>query len=227
VDPAPAIVVIGLNYRSHAKETGQDIPRNPVFAYKSPASAIGHQVPISIPSIARQKPEVDFEGELAIVIGQRVCNASPEEALKAVLGVTGANDVSARRWQGKKGGGQWSRAKSFDTFCPLGPSLLPLDSAFGAGKALAADGPGLRLRSIVNGNVMQDAHTSDMIFTIGAVVSYLSQGTTLLPGTVILTGTPPGVGYVRKPPVYLAEGDVVEVELEGAGKLSNTVENGP
>jgi len=143
-----------------------------------------------------------------------------------VLGVTGANDVSARRWQGKKGGGQWSRSKSFDTFCPLGPTIAPL-SPDGAGAALAAGGPGLQVRSIVNGKVMQDGNTSDMVFSIGYIVSYLSEGTTLLPGTVILTGTPPGVGYVRKPPVWLTAGDRVDVELEGTGLLSNPVEDGP
>mmetsp|Transcript_74688 Transcript_74688/g.207652 ORF Transcript_74688/g.207652 Transcript_74688/m.207652 type:complete len:315 (+) Transcript_74688:68-1012(+) len=227
VFPAPAVIIIGLNYRSHAAETGKELPRFPVFAYKNPSSVAGPEDAISIPSCAREKPEVDFEGEMAIVLGRHVRDANAEEALNAVLGVTAANDVSARRWQGKKGGGQWSRAKSFDTFCPLGPSILPLGGASGVGAALAPSGEGLRLRTIVNGEVMQDCRTSDMMFGVGAIVSYLSQGTTLLPGTIILTGTPPGVGYVRNPPVYLAAGDRVEVELEGAGVLSNTVENGP
>eukprot|EP00931_Biecheleriopsis_adriatica_P087924 TRINITY_DN62326_c0_g1_i1.p1 TRINITY_DN62326_c0_g1~~TRINITY_DN62326_c0_g1_i1.p1 ORF type:complete len:329 (-),score=65.64 TRINITY_DN62326_c0_g1_i1:82-1038(-) len=227
VDPSPAVIIMGLNYRSHAAETGSELPRFPVFAFKNPASVIGPDVPISIPKVAREKPEVDFEAELAIVLGRKVRDASPEEGLSAVLGVTGSNDVSARRWQGKKGGGQWSRAKSFDTFCPLGPSLLPLYGPKGVAEALAPGGSGLRVCSWVNGKAMQDGNTSDMEFGIAAVVSYLSQGTTLLPGTVILTGTPPGVGYVRKPPVYLAPGDLVEVELGGAGKLSNPVEAGP
>ncbi|CAJ1412441.1 unnamed protein product, partial [Effrenium voratum] len=126
VDPAPAIIIMGLNYRSHAAEVEKELPRFPVFAFKNPASVIGPGDTIFIPKVAREKPEVDFEAELAIVLGRKLKDASPEEAAAAVLGVTGANDVSARRWQGKKGGGQWSRSKSFDTFCPLGPSLVPL-----------------------------------------------------------------------------------------------------
>lgn len=223
VDPAPAIIIMGLNYRSHAAETGKDLPRFPVFAFKNPASVIGPDDTIFIPKVAREKPEVDFEAELAIVLGQALKNADASEALHAVLGVTGANDVSARRWQGKKGGGQWSRAKSFDTFCPLGPSLVPLQ---GAAKDLLG-GNGLRVQSWVNGKEMQNGSTSDMEFQLGQILSYLSQGTTLLPGTVILTGTPPGVGYVRDPPVYLHPGDKVEVEVQFAGRLLNPVDAGP
>jgi 2-keto-4-pentenoate hydratase/2-oxohepta-3-ene-1,7-dioic acid hydratase in catechol pathway len=224
VDPSPAVILMGLSYKSHAAEVGRELPRFPVYAFKNPASVIGTEASISIPSVAREKPEVDFEAEMAIVIGRPVRDVSVEEAINSVLGVTGANDVSARRWQGKKGGGQWSRAKSFDTFCPLGPTILPMQSV---ASALAPGGVGLRVRSAVNGKAMQDGNTSDMLFSVGEIVSYLSQGTTLLPGTFILTGTPPGVGYVRKPPVYLKEGDVVEVELEGCGVITNPVENGP
>jgi len=223
VDPAPAIIIMGLNYRSHAAETGKDLPRFPVFAFKNPASVIGPNDTIFIPKVAREKPEVDFEAELAIVLGKALKNSGASEALEAVLGVTGANDISARRWQGKKGGGQWSRAKSFDTFCPLGPSLVPLQ---GAAKDLLS-GAGLKVQSWVNGKEMQDGNTSDMEFQLGQILSYLSQGTTLLPGTIILTGTPPGVGYVRDPPVYLHPGDQVEVELQHAGRLLNPVDAGP
>eukprot|EP00933_Yihiella_yeosuensis_P006059 TRINITY_DN110705_c0_g1_i1.p1 TRINITY_DN110705_c0_g1~~TRINITY_DN110705_c0_g1_i1.p1 ORF type:complete len:324 (+),score=60.64 TRINITY_DN110705_c0_g1_i1:32-1003(+) len=219
VNPAPAVIVMGLNYVSHAAEVGKELPLFPVFTYKSPTSIIATGSPICLPECARKKPEVDFEAELAIVIGRLVKDATPSTALDAILGITAANDVSARRWQGKKGGGQWSRSKSFDTFCPLGPSIAPISSQVLAG------GAGLRIRSIVNGNMMQDCSTSDMRFGLGELVSYLSEGTTLLPGTIILTGTPPGVGYVRSPPVYLAEGDTVEVELEGVGRLKNPVEN--
>eukprot|EP00913_Durusdinium_trenchii_P018717 g17588.t1 len=179
---------------------------------------IGPEETILIPKVAREKPEVDFEAELAIVLARAVTNAPPDAALDAVLGVTGANDVSARRWQGKKGGGQWSRAKSFNTFCPLGPTLIPM------GRAKDLLSQGMRVRSWVNGTAMQDGNTSDMEFQLGQILSYLSEGTTLLPGTIILTGTPPGVGYVRDPPVYLQPGDKVEIELEQAGRLSNPVD---
>lgn len=218
VDPAPAVIIMGLNYRSHAAETGKALPRFPVFAFKNPASVIGPEETILIPKVAREKPEVDFEAELAIVLARAVTNAPPDAALDAVLGVTGANDVSARRWQGKKGGGQWSRAKSFNTFCPLGPTLIPM------GRAKDLLSQGMRVRSWVNGTAMQDGNTSDMEFQLGQILSYLSEGTTLLPGTIILTGTPPGVGYVRDPPVYLQPGDKVEIELEQAGRLSNPVD---
>lgn len=222
VDPPPVVIAMGLTYKSHAEEVGHDLPRNPVYAYKSPMSVVASGTPISVPPVAREKPEVDFEAELALVIGRKIRDVTPEEGFNAIFGVTAANDVTARRWQGKKGGGQWSRSKSFDTFCPLGPTLLPLVKP-DVVAALQPGGAGLQIRSLVNGNVMQDGTTSDMIFGFGEIVSYLSQGTTLLPGTVILTGTPAGVGYVRKPPVYLKPGDQVDIELEGVGTLSNIV----
>jgi len=230
VDPAPAVIVVGLNYKSHAEETGAELPVRPIWTLVSPTSVIGPGAAISIPATARQKPEVDYEGEMAIVIGKKIRDASPEEALEAVLGVTSSNDVSARRWQGKKGGGQWTKSKSFDTFCPVGPTLLPVTGAVAT--ALACDlaapgGKGLAVKTTLNGALMQNGDTSDMNYGVARTVSYLSEGVTLLPGTIILTGTPPGVGYPRKPPVYLKAGDCVEVELEGAGILSNTVEDGP
>jgi len=230
VDPAPAVIVVGLNYKSHAEETGAELPIRPIWTLVSPMAVIGPGDAISIPTVARQKPEVDYEGEMAIVIGKKIRDVSPEDAVKAVLGVTSSNDVSARRWQGKKGGGQWSKSKSFDTFCPIGPTLLPI--AGGVASALACDlaspgGKGLSVKTVLNGTLMQDGNTSDMNYGVARMVSYLSEGITLLPGTVILTGTPPGVGYLRKPPVYLKAGDCVEVELQGAGILANVVEDGP
>mmetsp|Transcript_6647 Transcript_6647/g.16272 ORF Transcript_6647/g.16272 Transcript_6647/m.16272 type:complete len:324 (+) Transcript_6647:36-1007(+) len=220
VDPCPAVFFIGLNYHSHAEETGQKVPMFPIFAFKNPMAVVGPDSNVVIPPVAAKKPEVDYEGELAIVIGKQLKDASTAEAAQGILGVTGSNDVSARRWQGKKGGGQWSRAKSFDTFCPVGPSITPMAKV---GDALNKDGAGLKLQTVLNGQVMQNGTTSDMIFTVAEIVSYLSQGTTILPGSIILTGTPPGVGYARDPPVYLKDGDVVEVSLEGTGTLKNTI----
>lgn len=216
VDPPPAIICLGLNYRAHAVETDQAIPRFPVLFYKGPTSVAAPGATIRIPACARDKPEVDYEAELTLVVGKKLRDAAPEDVADALLGVTAGNDLSARRWQGKKGGGQWSRAKSFDGFCPLGPSLAPFDAV---ASRLAPGGSGLRLRALVNEHVMQDTLTNDMIFSVNQIVSYLSEGTTLLPGTVILTGTPAGVGFVRKPPVYLMPGDAVAVELEGVGRL--------
>mmetsp|Transcript_63787 Transcript_63787/g.118501 ORF Transcript_63787/g.118501 Transcript_63787/m.118501 type:complete len:321 (+) Transcript_63787:28-990(+) len=220
VDPCPAVLFIGLNYHSHAEETGQKAPMFPIFTFKNPMAVVGPDSRVVIPPVAAQKPEVDYEGELAIVIGKRLKDVSAEEATQGILGVTASNDISARRWQGKKGGGQWSRAKSFDTFCPLGPSIAPMDKV---GDALKKDGKGLKLQTVLNGQMMQNGNTSDMIFTVAEIVSYISQGTTILPGSIILTGTPPGVGYARDPPVYLKAGDVVEVSLEGTGTLTNFI----
>jgi len=223
VDPPPAIVCLGLNYHAHAKETGQPIPKFPVIFYKSPASVSAPGAAVVIPACAREKPEIDFEGELAFVMGRATRDATMEDALGSILGVTAANDVSARRWQGKKGGGQWSRAKSYDGFCPVGPSLAPLSGPGGLAEQVALRGSGLHLCSAVNGEAMQDTSTSDMIFSLAEIVCFLSQGTTLLPGTLVLTGTPCGVGFARKPPLYLAPGDEVTIELEGVGALSTTM----
>ena len=163
-----------------------------------------------------EPPEVDYEVELAVVIGKTAKDVTAAEALGYVLGYTVANDVSARRWQGARGSGQWVRGKSFDTFCPLGPELVTADEL--------VDPQNLRLTCVLNGQVMQDANTSDMIFPVTELISFLSTGTTLLPGTVILTGTPSGVGYTRKPPVFLMPGDTVDMTVEGIGTLSNPVE---
>lgn len=219
VDPPPAVLCLGLNYRAHAEETKQELPRFPVVFYKNPASVTATLTDVVIPDVARSAPEVDLEAELAVVLGADLKDAKQEEEiLSSIWGITAANDVSARRWQGKKGGGQWSYAKSFDGFCPLGPSLMPSGSF---ASACSPAGSGLRLRSFVNGQIMQDACTSDMIFNLFEVIKFLSAGTTLLKGTVILTGTPAGVGFTRTPPVYIKPGDEVVVELEGMGSLRN------
>lgn len=216
VPPPPAVMCVGLNYRKHAAEAGLPEPHWPVVFYKNPSAVCGPGDDIVIPSVASEPAEVDYECELAVVIGARPArNVSKEDALNYVLGYTAANDVSARRWQGKKGGSQWSRSKSFDTFCPLGPALLVAHPS--------VNPDALAISTRLNGVTVQESSTSDMIFDVASIVSFLSQSTTLLPGTVILTGTPEGVGFTRDPPLFLQPGDVVEVEVEGVGVLSNRV----
>ncbi len=207
------IFCVGLNYRAHAAETGAAIPSDPVLFMKPTTTAIGPGDAIPLPACSRG-PEVDYECELAVVIGKAGRDIPEEEALGHVLGYTAANDVSARRWQ-KHSGGQWVRGKSFDGFCPLGPVLLTREDV--------PDPQRLRLRTVLNGRVMQESSTADMIFSVARLVSFISQDTTLLPGTVILTGTPPGVGFARTPPVFLQAGDEVTVEVEGIGALTNPV----
>lgn len=213
-----AILAIGLNYHQHAEETGSKIPQYPVLFMKNPASVTNPADPIILHPSCMEPPEVDYEVELAVVIGKAAKDVSTEKALDHVVGYTVANDVSARRWQGGRGSGQWVRGKSFDTFCPLGPELVTADEL--------VDPQKLRLTCVLNGKVMQDGNTSDMIFPVAELISFLSTGMTLLPGTVILTGTPSGVGYTRKPPVFLMPGDSVEMTVEGIGTLSNPVESG-
>jgi 2-keto-4-pentenoate hydratase/2-oxohepta-3-ene-1,7-dioic acid hydratase in catechol pathway len=207
------ILCIGLNYRGHAVESGAKIPRCPVLFIKSVNAVTNPGDPIVIPAV--EPVEVDYECELAVVIGKAAKNVSRKEALDYVLGYTCANDVSGRDWQLKKGGSQWCRGKSFDTFCPLGPCIVMPDEI--------PDPNNLRIRTILNGQVMQDSNTSDMLFDVPDLIHFLSQGTTLQPGTVILTGTPQGVGYARKPPVFLRDGDTVVVEIESIGRLENPV----
>jgi 2-keto-4-pentenoate hydratase/2-oxohepta-3-ene-1,7-dioic acid hydratase in catechol pathway len=208
-----AIVCIGLNYRFHAEETKAAIPHYPVVFMKLP-SAIQHPGgPIVLPRHLRSD-RVDYECELAVIIGKAARNVSKENALDHVLGYTCANDVSARDWQKSGGGGQWCRGKTFDTFCPLGPVLVTADEI---------QPNRLPIRTILNGVIMQDSNTSDMIFDVPTLIEFLSGSTTLQPGTVILTGTPHGVGMARTPPVWLREGDTVTVEIEGIGALTNPV----
>jgi len=213
-----AIFCIGLNYRRHAEEGNAPIPEWPVVFMKSKASVQHPGGPILLPRHLRSD-EVDYECELAVVIGKRCKNVSRERALDYVLGYTCANDVSARDWQRARGGSQWCRAKTFDTFCPLGPCLVTTDEL--------ADPSALTIKTVLNGNVMQDWTTDDMIFDVPALVSFLSGSTTLLPGTVILTGTPHGVGFARKPPVFLQPGDTVSIEISGIGTLTNPVVEEP
>ncbi len=210
VDP-PNVIAIGLNYRKHAAESNMALPKAPVVFLKATTSVIAPGSPIILPPSAPD--EVDYECELAIVIGRQAHAVSEERALDYVLGYTCGNDVSARDCQARLDV-QWARAKSFDTFCPLGPVLVTKDEI---------DGDNLAIKTILNGKVMQDSNTSDMIFGCRTLVSYLSHQFTLLPGTVIMTGTPSGVGFARKPPVFLRDGDEVTIEIEGIGRLTNPV----
>jgi 2-keto-4-pentenoate hydratase/2-oxohepta-3-ene-1,7-dioic acid hydratase in catechol pathway len=208
------IFCIGLNYARHAQEGNQPLPQHPVVFMKSSAAVQNPHDPIELPRGLRSD-EVDYECELAVVIGRACKNVSQEQALSYVLGYTCANDVSARDWQSKWGGGQWCRGKTFETFAPLGPCLVTADEL--------PNPNNLRLRTILNGNVMQDWTTEDMIFNVPSLVAFLSGSTTLRPGTTILTGTPHGIGAARKPPVFLKHGDTVSIEIEGIGVLTNPV----
>jgi 2-keto-4-pentenoate hydratase/2-oxohepta-3-ene-1,7-dioic acid hydratase in catechol pathway len=210
-----AFLCVGLNYRQHAAETNAKIPRFPVLFMKSPGALQHPGEPILLPTRLRSE-KVDYEGELAVVIGKHCKNVSKADALGYVLGYTCSNDVSARDWQKEYGGSQWCRGKTFDTFAPLGPCLVTRDEI--------PNPNDLRIRTTLNAAVMQDCSTSDMIFDVPTLIEFLSGSTTLLPGTVILTGTPHGVGMARQPPVWLKPGDVVTVEIDRIGKLTNPVQ---
>jgi len=209
-----ALLCIGLNYRQHAAETNAPLPKVPVLFFKNPASVQHPGEPIELPRwLASGK--VDYECELAVVIGRRCKNVPRDEALDYVLGYTCANDVSARDWQKEGGGTQWCRGKSFDTFCPLGPVLVTPDEI--------PNPNALHISTKVNGETLQESSTGDMIFDVAALIEFLSGSSTLLPGTVILTGTPHGVGMARTPPRWLQPGDTVAVEIEKIGVLTNPV----
>ena len=213
VDPR-AILCIGLNYRHHAAESGMAEPEYPVLFFKAPNAVQRPGGPIVLPTHLKSD-EPDYECELAVVIGKACKNVSKENALDYVLGYTCANDVSARDWQIKKGGSQWSRGKTFDTFCPLGPALVTADEV--------GNPNALKIRTLLNGDAVQDWNTNDMIFDVPTLIEFLSASMILNPGTVILTGTPHGVGFARTPPVFLKPGDSVTVEIDGIGQLTNPV----
>ncbi|HOP80266.1 MAG TPA: fumarylacetoacetate hydrolase family protein [Armatimonadota bacterium] len=205
----PDVFAIGLNYKAHADESGFKYPAAPVIFLKATSSVIGPGESIILPNMAPD--EVDYEAELAIVIGKTCKNVREEDALSYVLGYTCGNDVSARDCQLKQDT-QWARGKSFDTFCPLGP-WIETD--------MDPDNAAISLK--LNGETMQSSNTNDMIFSCSQLVSYCSRVATLKPGTVIMTGTPSGVGFSRKPPVFMKPGDTVEVIIDGIGTLSNPV----
>lgn len=217
------ILAIGRNYMDHAKEQGVAPPDSIMLFTKSPTSACLSGDDIVIPAICRLPEcggeQTDFEGELAVIIGTPARDVPKAKALDCVLGYCIGNDVSARWWQKTGAGGQFFRGKSFDTFCPLGPHVTPVHAI--------PDPSKLRLVTKVNGQVMQDASTGDMTFDVPTIISELSRGMTLAPGTMILTGTPGGVGMARKPPVWLKSGDRVDISITGEnvdlGTLSNSV----
>jgi 2-keto-4-pentenoate hydratase/2-oxohepta-3-ene-1,7-dioic acid hydratase in catechol pathway len=206
----PNIFAIGRNYGAHVRETGAKAPERPLIFAKPTSAVIGPGDEIVLPASAPD--EVDFEAELAVIIGRPARRVSPAQALDFVLGYTCANDVSARDCQ--RDDKQWTRAKGFDTFCPLGPCLATAD---------ALDPERCVVRSRLNGSLMQEASTAEMTYSCRDLVSYLSHQFTLLPGTVILTGTPAGVGFARQPPIFLRPGDRIEVEIDGLGTLANFV----
>jgi 5-carboxymethyl-2-hydroxymuconate isomerase len=205
------IVAIGLNYMDHVRESGMEVPARPLVFAKFPTSVIAHEEPIRIPRALTER--VDWEVELAVIIGETAREVTPKDAMSHVSGYTIANDVSARDLQFADG--QWVRAKSLDTFCPLGPVVVPA--------ADIADPQALKLTTRVNGEVMQDSSTSEMIFGVAQLISFCSHSFTLEPGDVIITGTPWGCGEFMDPKRSLVDGDVVECEVEGIGVLRNPV----
>ena len=213
-----AIVAIALNYKAHAEEFQGVLPSHPSVFMKLPWAVQNPGDPVSIPRFL-PSGKVDYEGELVIVIGKECKNVTPERAMEYVLGFTCGNDITARDWQKEWGGGQYCRGKTFDTFCPLGPWIVTRDEI--------SDPGALRIRTRVNGELRQDGTTRNLIFDIPTLVSFLSGSTTLRPGTIILTGTPAGVGMGMNPPQFLKAGDKIEVEIEGIGSLQNPVVNEP
>ena len=209
-----SIPCIGLNYRHHAAESGAPIPQFPVLFHKAISTVQNPGDAIEIPTRLASH-QVDYECELAVIIGKRAKNVSKADALDYVFGYTCANDVSARDWQREWGGSQWCRGKTFDTFCPLGPWIVTKDEI--------PNPNALRIQTVINGETLQDWNTNDMIFDVPTLIEFLSGSTTLLPGTVILTGTPHGVGMARDPKRWLVPGDNVTIDIEGIGQLTNPV----
>ncbi|KAM4676329.1 oxaloacetate tautomerase fahd2, mitochondrial-like isoform 1-T2 [Discoglossus pictus] len=206
------VICVGMNYVDHCLEQNYPVPKEPIIFSKFPSSIVGPTDPIILP---KQSQEVDWEAELAFVIGKKGKDIKEEDAMDYVAGFTVAHDVSARDWQMNKNGKQWLLGKTFDTFCPLGPALVTKDSI--------SDPHNLGIRCRVNGNVVQDSNTNQMVFKTEALIAWVSQFVTLYPGDVFLTGTPPGVGVFRKPPVFLKGGDVVQCEIDELGVITNAV----
>jgi 2-keto-4-pentenoate hydratase/2-oxohepta-3-ene-1,7-dioic acid hydratase in catechol pathway len=206
------VICVGLNYRDHAIESKMPIPKEPVLFSKFPSALVGFGEPIVLPAVSTK---VDYEAELVVVIGKAGRRIPEGRALDYVAGYSVGHDVSARDWQLEKDGKQWMVGKTFDTFAPVGPTLVTKDEVPDPHKL------GIRLR--LNGKVMQESNTEQMIFSVAQLVAYLSVVFTLEPGDLIFTGTPPGIGHAMKPPVYLKPGDVTEVEIDSLGTLRNPV----
>jgi len=212
------IVCVGLNYRDHAKESNMPIPPEPVLFSKFPSTIIGPKNPIIKPEVTN---ELDYEVELVVVIGEGGRHIPESSALKHVAGYTVGNDVSARDWQLKKPGGQWMAGKTFDTFAPIGPSILVNPLLLSPGDTF--DPNKLGIRCFLNDKKVQDSNTSEFIFNVQQVVAYISRIVTLKPGDLIFTGTPPGVGFGKKPPVYMNVKDKVMCEIDELGSLENHI----
>ncbi|XP_007563553.1 PREDICTED: fumarylacetoacetate hydrolase domain-containing protein 2-like isoform X3 [Poecilia mexicana] len=206
------VVCVGMNYRDHCLEQNAPIPEEPIIFSKFPSAITGPYGDIILPP---ESQEVDWEVELAFVIGRRGKHIKEEDALSHVAGFAVANDVSARDWQFKRNGKQWLLSKTFDSFCPLGPALVTIDAV--------KDPHNLGIRCLVNGDTVQSSNTSQMIFKTAALIAWVSKFVTLTPGDVFLTGTPPGVGVFRNPPVFLKRGDVVECQIDQIGSIINKV----
>jgi 2-keto-4-pentenoate hydratase/2-oxohepta-3-ene-1,7-dioic acid hydratase in catechol pathway len=204
------IVCVGLNYRDHAEEQGLELPPRPLLFAKWPTAVVGNGEPIVLPPVTK---EVDYEAELGVVIGERARGVPVERAFEVLAGFVCVNDVTARDLQFSDG--QWTRSKSFDTFCPVGPEVVPASEV--------GDPQNLGIRCLVNGEPLQDSSTSHMVFGVAEIVAFVSEAITLEPGDLIATGTPAGVGYTRVPPRFLAPGDEVSVEIERVGALTNPV----
>jgi 2-keto-4-pentenoate hydratase/2-oxohepta-3-ene-1,7-dioic acid hydratase in catechol pathway len=209
IDRPGKIICVGLNYRDHAAESNVPVPDRPLLFAKWQTALIGPGEDIVLPPISG---EVDFEAELGVVVGRRARRVSVENALDCVAGYLCVNDVSARDVQ--MGDGQWTRGKSFDTFCPIGPRLVAADGI---------DPQALGIRCLVNGEALQDSTTAEMVFSVAELIAFASEAITLEPGDLIASGTPAGVGFTRNPPIFLRDGDEVTVEIDGIGSLSNPV----
>lgn len=211
--PSPGkIICIGLNYKDHAAESGQPIPSEPVCFSKFSSATIGPEAEIRLPKVAHK---VDYEAELVVIIGKRGKHIPKEKAFEYIAGYTNGNDVSARDWQIGRPGGQWMMGKTPDTFAPMGPYLVTADEI--------ADPHQLQVQFRLNGQTLQNSNTKELIFKLDELLAHLSQLITLEPGDVIFTGTPPGVGAARQPPIFMKGGDLAEVEIAGLGILKNFV----
>jgi 2-keto-4-pentenoate hydratase/2-oxohepta-3-ene-1,7-dioic acid hydratase in catechol pathway len=221
--PIGHVVGVGRNYKAHADEQGADLPERPMLFTKNHAACCLSSDDIHLPRCCEDRPQVDYEGELAVVIGSPCRDVSEADALdparSPVIGYCIANDVSARWWQKQGAGGQFHRGKSFDTFCPLGPAVTPLTAV--------PDPQALHIATTLNGETVQDAMTGQMIFGVARLIAECSRDATLLPGTIILTGTPAGVGAARTPPRFLEHGDTVTISIAGLGDLTNGVVAAP